>query len=58
MASTKHTMVGRRCEGGLMSWEWWPGGAGIAGTRFASEDGFVMVRRRRGLQEASFLMWM
>ena len=46
MASTKHTMVGKCCEGGLISREWWPGGAGIAGSRLGSEDGFVMVRRR------------
>ena len=55
MASTKHSMVGYFCEGGLMSWEWCPGGAGIAGTRFGSEDGFAMIRRRSGLQEASLL---
>ena len=38
-----------------MSWEWCPGGAGIAGMRSASEDEFAMIRRRSGLQEASLL---
>ena len=38
-----------------MSWEWCPGGAGIAGMRFASEDGFAMIHTRSDLQEASYL---
>ena len=38
-----------------MSWEWCPGGAGIAGIRFAFEGGFAMIRTRSGLQEASLL---
>ena len=38
-----------------MSWEWCPGGAGIAGMRSASEDEFAMICRRSGLQEASLL---
>ena len=38
-----------------MSWEWCPGGAGIAGMRFAFEGGFAMIRTRSGLQEASLL---
>lgn len=31
-----------------MSWEWCPGGAGIAGMKFAFEGGFAMIRTRSG----------